>query len=155
MYACTAALALSIIVGASGPQLAVPDKPFSAKISAVYHGDSLRLDTDDGKLLVSLYGVRGDALNLAKIKEAERFITSVTKDVALEIRPIKTISGLSYVEAVLPSGEVLNKMLLEKKLVVLDTFSASDDKEYAEIAIQTRKSKPEESCAKCTETQGT
>jgi len=144
MYTYTTVLALSVFLSASGPQLAVPEKPFTAKVSEVYHGDALRLDTDDGRLLVSLYGVKGDALNLTGMKEAEEFITSMTTAVNVEIHPIKKISGLSYVEAILPSGEVLNKLLLEKGLVQLDTLSASNDEVYAEIASKAKESGPVE-----------
>jgi len=140
MYSHTVALALSVLFSASSPTLAVPDEPFSAQVIEVYHGDSLKLDSSHGPLLVSLYGVRGDPTDLTKIEAAHEFIASATLDATLEVRPMRVISGLSYVEAVLPSGEVLNKLLLEKGLAQLDELSAGNDETYEQIALRADKS---------------
>ncbi|GMV95559.1 MAG: hypothetical protein AMXMBFR82_53370 [Candidatus Hydrogenedentota bacterium] len=139
-----AILVLSLFVSAADPRLSVPEKPFTAEVRAVYHADSLKLQTPEGQLLVSLYGVKGDPLDLTKMNEAKEFAIAVTKDQTLEIRPVKTISGLSYVEVILPSGEVLNKLLLEKGFVKLDTLSASKDEVYTEIASKAEQFGPNE-----------
>ena len=141
MYNQIIVLALSMVLGAASPEMTVPKDPFVAKVSAVYHGDALRLDVGDARYLVTLYGVRSNPLDLAKMKEAEKFIASITKDVSLEVRLVKVISGLSYVEAILPSGEVLNKLVLEKDLAGLDTLSAGDDAAYKDIASKAKEHK--------------
>lgn len=126
------------------PIAGVPKEPFKAKILSVPRGDALTLSTAGQKYLVALYGVKCYELAPDAIKRDQEFIRERCQDTEVDVKPVSAIAGLTYVEIVLPAGQILNKVLLEEGLAELDVLSAGQNVEYRRIisAVKKAESKP-------------
>ncbi len=113
---------------------AAGQESFRARIEQVA-GDGLRIATPDGSQLVALYGLVIDDPRSRDGQLAKEFVATTAGGDEVEVRPLKVLVGLKYVEIVLPRGVVLNELMLEQGLARLDSVTASDNTRYKELEL--------------------
>ena len=140
MWMHTILMLSAVIAAAPGP---IPPGEFEATVTTVVSGDAVRVTVSDGDALVGLYGVSCLRQARDSASAARTFVQERTGEEVITVRPIKAVAGMPYVEIILPSGEILNHLLLQQGLADFDLLTAAGDAVYASLAGQEPSSAPE------------